>query len=70
MVPVSDLERAGMAVVSIDRDGKVPAPEDRVNTKGWLRPRLWGRAAVLPVIPGEDHAWEMVGDKKRNEKEG
>jgi hypothetical protein len=70
MVLVSELERAGMAVVSIDRDGKVPAPEDRVNTKGWLRPRLWGRTAVLPVIPGEDHAWEMVGDKKRNEKEG
>jgi hypothetical protein len=70
MVPVSELERAGMAVVSIDRDGKVPAPEDQVNTKGWLRPRLWGRAAVLPVIPGEDHAWEMVGDKKRNDKEG
>jgi hypothetical protein len=68
MVPVSELERAGMAVVSIDRDGKVPAPEDRVNTKSWLRPRLWGGTAVLPVIPGEDQIWETVGEKKRNER--
>ena len=69
-VAVSELEEAGITVVSIDRDGRVPAVEDRVETKGWLRPRLWGGTAVLPVIPGDDHIWEMVGEKKRSEKKG
>jgi hypothetical protein len=69
-VSVSDLERAGITVISIDRDGRVPAPEDRVDTKGWLRPRLWGGTAVLPVVPGEDQIWETVGEKKRNEEKG
>ena len=64
-VHVSDLERSGIAVVSIDRDAQVPAPEDVVNTKGWLRPRLWGGRPVLPVIPRENHSWEMIGDKNR-----
>ena len=69
-VSVSELENTGIAVVSIDRDGRVPAIEDWIDTKGWLRPRLWGGTAVLPVIPGDDHTWEMVGEKKRNEKRG
>jgi len=64
-VHVSDLERSGIAVVSIDRDAQVPAPEDVVNTKGWLRPRLWAGRPVLPVIPRENHYWEMIGDKNR-----
>ena len=64
-VQVSDLEQSGIAVVSVDGDARVLAPEDVVNTKGWLRPRLWGGSPVLPVKPGENHGWEMVGEKKR-----
>jgi len=64
-VHVSDLEQSGIAVVSIDRDAQVLAPGDIVNTKGWLRPRLWGGRPVLAVIPGENHCWEMVGEKER-----
>ncbi len=64
-VQVSVLERSGLAVVSIDRDARVPGPEDTVDTKGWLRPRLWGGRPVLPVMPKE-HAWEMVGEKHRD----
>ncbi|MGD0627496.1 MAG: hypothetical protein ABSB32_22690, partial [Thermodesulfobacteriota bacterium] len=37
-VSVSDLEQSKIAVVSIDRDAQVLAPEDVVDTKGWLRP--------------------------------
>ncbi len=64
-VHVSDLEQSGIAVVAIDRDAQVVAPEDVVDTKGWLRPRLWGGRPVLPVTPGENHCWQMVGEKKR-----
>jgi len=64
-VSASDLERSGIAVVSIDRDAHVPSPEDQIDTKGWLRPRLWGGRPVLPVVSAGDHSWEMVGEKSR-----
>ncbi len=70
-VRVSELERLNILAVSLDRDGKAPAPEDVVLTKGWLRPRLWGNRPILPVIPDGDGAWESLGGKRRkghNEK--
>ncbi len=69
-VQVSVLERSGIPVVSVDRDAQVPALEDPVNTKGWLRPRLWGGGPVLPVIPTKEHAWEMIGGKHREKPGG
>jgi hypothetical protein len=67
-VSVSELERSGIGVVSIDRDAQVLATDDVVNTKGWLRPRLWGGKPVLPVVPVGNHAWEMVGEKSRKKE--
>ena len=64
-IRVSELEEANIIVVSTDRDAKLPAPEDLVYTKGWLRPRLWGARAVLLVAPKSEGVWESVG-KKRN----
>jgi hypothetical protein len=48
-VAVGALAAAGIPVVSLDRDAPVPLPADPVVTNGWLRPRLWGGRAVLPV---------------------
>ena len=67
-VYVSDLERLGVTVVSIDRDAQLPALEDMVNTKGWLRPRLWAGKPVLPVIPRDKNLWETVEERKRKKK--
>jgi hypothetical protein len=69
---VSGLERSGIIVVSIDRDAHVPAPEDVVDTKGWVRPRLWGGKAVLPVASKSKNLWETLGEKrkKKNKKGG
>jgi hypothetical protein len=64
-VSVSDLEQARIAVVSIDRDGQVPALKDVVDTKGWLRPRLWGGKPVLPVNHKSNGYWETLGEKNR-----
>jgi hypothetical protein len=70
-VSVSDLERAGIMVVSINRDAQVPTPDDRVDTKGWLRPRLWGGKPVLPVMPRGNRLWETAEERKRKKnKEG
>jgi len=65
---VSDLERSGIAVVSIDRDAHIPGPGDVVETKGWVRPRLWGSRPVLPVVSRGKSLWETVEERKRRIK--
>ena len=66
-VRVSELEGLNIFTVSLDRDSRVPAPEDIVVTKGWLRPRLWGNRAVLAVMPRENGVWESLGEKRQKE---
>lgn len=65
MVRVSDLEQAGIQVVSIDREAKVPALADMVLTKAWLRPRLLGNTAALLAMPKGKGLWEALGGKRR-----
>jgi len=67
-VTVSELERAGITVVSIDRDATVPDPEDLVNTNGWLRPRLWGGKPGLPVNSKGKNLWVTLGGKRKTDK--
>ena len=69
-ISVSELEGSSMLVMAVDRDAKVPAPNDLVYTKGWLRPRLWGERAVVLVAPIEEGVWESVGEKRRNGGDG
>jgi len=52
-------------VVSLDRNGQVPSPEDLVHTKGWLRPRLWGNRAVVSVKAIANGIWESLGEKRK-----
>jgi len=68
-IRVSELERSNIVVVSSDREARVPAPEDIVHTKGWLRPRLWGKRAVLLVTPRSEGVWESIGERRNKEKE-
>jgi tRNA(Ile2) C34 agmatinyltransferase TiaS len=63
-VGVSVLEEKGIRVVSLDRDALFPGPDDLVHTKGWLRPRLWGSGAVLPVLPAGPGMWVTMGEKR------
>lgn len=62
---VTELESMGILVVSLDRDSRVPAPDEVVLYKNWLRPRLWGGRAILPVIPRENGVWESLGGKRK-----
>jgi tRNA(Ile2) C34 agmatinyltransferase TiaS len=66
LVSVAELGRAGITVVSVDRDTMLPGSGDVVNTRGWLRPRLWGHKPVLPVRPAGKNRWESIGEKNRN----
>jgi len=67
-VRVSELEKLNTFTVSLDRDSRVPAPEDMVYTRGWLRPRLWGNRAVLAVMPGDNGEWESLGGKRQKNR--
>jgi hypothetical protein len=72
-VYVSDIERTGIRVVSIDRESQIPSPKDVVRTGRWLRPRLWGGRPILLVAPIGKNLWETVGKKERKksvEEEG
>ena len=64
-VSVESLREKGIRVVSLDRDAACPGPRDMVNTKGWLRPRLWGCGAVLPVLPVGPGLWQSLGEKRK-----
>jgi hypothetical protein len=64
-VTVGDIEKYGIVVVSLDRDAMVPDPEDVIYTKGWLRPRLWGKKPILPVLCRGKNMWESVGEKRK-----
>jgi hypothetical protein len=68
-IRVLELEQSNIVVVSGDRDARVPAPEDLVYTKGWLRPRLWGKRAVLLVTPREEGVWESIGERRNKGKD-
>ncbi len=70
IVTVAELEGRGMSVVSMDRDAVSPRPEDRVDTKGWLRPRLLGHRAVVPVLPSGTGLWYTLWEKRSRKSHG
>ena len=64
-VTVSKLEQAHILVMSLERDAQPPAPNDRVHTSHWLRPRLWGNRAVLVAHKKGEGLWESLGKKHK-----
>jgi len=64
-IQVARLNEKGIQVMSIDRDARVPAPDDWINTRGWVRPRLVGHMPVLLVRPVHDGEWENIGKKRK-----
>ncbi|SHO49882.1 hypothetical protein [Desulfopila aestuarii] len=64
MVRVADLEVRGIRVLSVDRNALVTGPDDMVDTRNWLRPRLWAGSAVLPVESCGLGQWRSISGKK------
>jgi hypothetical protein len=63
-VTVRQFEDNGIKVLSMDRNALVPWHDHRVETLGWVRPRLWGGIPVLPVVNVNQNTWRVVGIKK------
>jgi hypothetical protein len=64
-ISVSELEQAGIQVVAIERDARVPAPGDQILTKNWIRPRLLGHQPVLLVTPAGEDQWVNIHGKRK-----
>jgi tRNA(Ile2) C34 agmatinyltransferase TiaS len=69
-VSVTMLRNDNIEVVSVERDSRVPAPDDMVITNGWVRPRLLGHRPVLLVHPREKGVWENIYQKRKNKNGG
>ncbi|SKA75062.1 hypothetical protein SAMN02745702_02089 [Desulfobaculum bizertense DSM 18034] len=67
-VQVKELQDAGIIPLSIDRNATVPMPEDFVETKDWLRPRLWSGRPMLPMELRGEGLWESLGGKSKKAK--
>jgi hypothetical protein len=65
---VSELERSGIRILSVDREAQPPSPDDIVETTGWVRPRLWDGKPLLLVLPSGRKHWEVFA-KKRSKQE-
>jgi hypothetical protein len=65
---VKEIEDFGIQVVSLDRNAMVPDVDDEIDTKGWLRPRLWGSSPILPVLPAGEKLWKSMGAKRKKNK--
>jgi hypothetical protein len=68
-VSVSELESRGIMVISADREALTPAPQDIVDTQGWLRPRLWDGKVLLPVTKNSGQTWETLAKKHRKKED-
>ena len=61
---VKDLDAAGIRVLSIDRDSRIPCPNHTVRSQGWLRPHLIAHVPTLLVRPVENETWEPLAGKR------
>lgn len=66
-VSVHALEANGIQVLSVDRNAMVPGRDDVVDTRDWLRPRLWGFRPILPVRNIGAGCWQSLGGKHNAE---
>lgn len=64
-VRVSELEARNIRVLSVERNALVPGPDDIVDTRNWLRPRLWASEAVLPVESCGHGFWRSTSGKNK-----
>jgi tRNA(Ile2) C34 agmatinyltransferase TiaS len=64
-IKVHELRNDGIRVVSMDRDAKIPDPDDLVFTNGWIRPRLLGHQPILFVHPRDEGQWENMYLKRK-----
>ncbi len=65
---VEALEDRGIQVLSVDRNALVPGPGDTVDTRNWLRPRLWGFRPVLPVAADGPGRWRSISGRNKGHR--
>lgn len=64
-VRVSEIEAKGIRVLSVERNALVTGPDDLVDTRDWMRPRLWAGEPVLPVESCGHGRWRSTSGKNK-----
>jgi hypothetical protein len=64
-VRVSEIEAKGIRVLSVERNALVAGPDDIVDTRDWMRPRLWAGEPVLPVESCGHGRWRSTSGKNK-----
>jgi hypothetical protein len=57
---VGEIHDAGMIAIPVDRNVMMPKATDRLDTQGWLRPRLIGGRAIVPVYNTGTETWTAI----------
>ncbi len=65
-ISVAALQAADILPMTLERNVQPPAPGDMIDTQGWLRPRLCGGRAVLPVLWKQTGLWFSIGRSSEN----
>jgi len=65
LTTTQELSDKGIMVLPVNRNAIPPGPDDIIDTKNWLRPRLWGFRPVLPVQKKAEKHWVSISSKKR-----
>lgn len=61
---VKEITERGISVISVNRHGEIPAPWEKVNNFGSLRPRLFSGRVILPVISDGEGCWNTIIEKR------
>jgi hypothetical protein len=60
-IRVRELETIGILPITLERNVQPPQPDDMIDTGDWLRPRLYGGRAVLPLLAMDQSRWRTLG---------
>ncbi len=66
VMTVAAVEGADIMPLPVERNVVSPCPQDSIDTIGWLRPRLWGGRACLPISKTGEGTWRALGKEKRH----
>jgi len=64
LVKASELRKRGIQVMSVNRHAEFIPDHHLIDTQFSLRPHLWAKRLVVPVMAIEDDTWQIIKIKK------
>ena len=64
IISAGEIRQRGMHLMSVNRHAEFIPDEDRVDTQLSLRPHLFGKRLVVPVMAKGNNSWQTIAVKK------